>query len=75
VFAFTRQFLRRDYDEVRRIFGKRGAYSKFKGLLARRNAIDQWHDFENKATENALREWCEVNSIEIEEPEPRPKTR
>jgi hypothetical protein len=72
VYKFTREFLPKDYDEVRRIFSRRGAYSKFKGLLARRNTLDQWHDFEDRATEEALREWCEINSIEIEEPAPKP---
>ncbi len=72
-FAFTRQFLPSDYDEVRHIFGRRGAYSRFKALLARKNALDQWHAFEEKATEEALRTWCEINSVEIEEPAPRPK--
>jgi len=41
VFRFAREALPRDYDEVRRIFDRRGAYSKFKALLARRQAIDQ----------------------------------
>jgi hypothetical protein len=36
-------------------------------------AVDGDH-FENNAIEKVLREWCEANSIEIdEEPEPRPK--
>src|SRR5262249_33658874 len=52
-FVFTRNFLSRDYDDVRRIFSKRGAYSKFKALLARRKALDQWYDFEQKGTEKA----------------------
>jgi hypothetical protein len=43
-----------------------------KALLTRRRALDQWHAFEQKATQDALREWCEDNSIEIEEPAPRP---
>jgi hypothetical protein len=71
VFDFVREHLPRDYDEVRRIFSRRGAYSKFKDLLARQNAVEGWYDFESRATEKALREWCELNSIEIEEPEPR----
>jgi hypothetical protein len=75
VYEFTREFLPRDHDEVRRIFSRRGAYSQFKRLLARRKAVDRWHDFENRATEEALREWCEVNSIEIEEPAQKPKPR
>jgi hypothetical protein len=62
---FARAFLSNDFDEVRTIFGTRGAYQKFKALLTRRNALDRWYDFESKATEQALREWCELNSIEV----------
>lgn len=63
--AFVREFLPDDLDEVRYFFSKRGAYQKFKALLSRRGAIDAWHDYRNKATERALRDWCEVHSIEI----------
>jgi hypothetical protein len=67
VLDFARQFLPQDFDEVRQIFGKRGAYAKFKNLLHRRGALDQWHDFESKAEERELREWCKLNSIEFED--------
>jgi hypothetical protein len=46
------------------MFSKRGAYPKFKALLARRHALDRWYAFEQKATK-ALRDWCEANSIEL----------
>ena len=62
---FAREFLPDDFDEVRYMFSKRGAYQKFKALLTQRNALDRWYDFESKATEQALREWCEFNSIEV----------
>lgn len=65
VLDFVREFLPDDLDEVRYMFGKRGAYQRFKALLARRHALDQWYDFETKATEQALRAWCELNSIAI----------
>jgi len=65
VLAFAREFLPNNFDEVRSIFSKRGAYPKFRALLARRHAVDRWHDFESKATERALRDWCELNSIAI----------
>ena len=48
---FTRQFLPDDFDEVRQIFSRRGAYARFKDLLDRRGALDQWYDFEAKAEE------------------------
>jgi len=54
-----------DLDDVRTIFSKRGGYQKFKALLSQRGAIDAWHDYRNKATELALRGWCEIYSIEI----------
>jgi hypothetical protein len=62
---FAREFLPDDFDDVRDAFSKRGAYLKFKTLLARRGAIDRWHAFEAKATERALRDWCAENEIEI----------
>jgi hypothetical protein len=62
---FAREFLPSDFDEVRYMFSKRGAYKNFRSLLIRRNVLDSWYDFESKATERALREWCELNSIEV----------
>ncbi|WFU73897.1 MULTISPECIES: hypothetical protein [unclassified Bradyrhizobium] len=65
VLDFAREFLPDDVDDVRYFFSKRGAYPKFKVLLARRGAIDRWHAFQAKATERALREWCALHEIEI----------
>ncbi|KJC58456.1 hypothetical protein UP10_23675 [Bradyrhizobium sp. LTSPM299] len=65
VLDFAREFLPGAFDEVRYIFSKRGAYQKFKALLVRKHALEQWYDFENKATEQALRRWCEFNSIAV----------
>ncbi len=65
VLDFVRECLPDDFDEVRYIFSKRGAYANFRALLARRNAIDRWYDFEAKATERALRDWCKVNDIAL----------
>ncbi len=62
---FAREFLPDDFDKVRQIFSSRGAYARFKDLLEHRRALDRWYDFEAKAEESALREWCELNSIEL----------
>jgi hypothetical protein len=62
---FAREFLPGDFDEVRYMFSKKKAYSKFRALLIRRNVLERWYDFESKATEKALREWCAFNSIEL----------
>jgi hypothetical protein len=66
VLEFARQFLPGEFNEVRRMFDKRGAYARFKDLLQRKRALDRWYDFETKATEAALREWCDLNEITIE---------
>jgi hypothetical protein len=63
--CFARECLSNDFNEVRYIFSKRGAYRKFRALLERRGAVDRWYDFEAKATERALREWGELNSIKL----------
>src|SRR6516165_7471790 len=48
VLDFAREFLPDDYDEVRYIFSRRGAYRRFKDLLVGRGAIGQWYDLSNK---------------------------
>ena len=65
VMDFVHQVLPQDVDDVRDMFRRKGAYASFKGLLARRGALDEWYEFERKATERALREWCEGNSIKL----------
>jgi hypothetical protein len=62
---FTVQRLPREFDEAQRIFRKKGAYARFKHLLERTGALEQWYEFEASAQEKALREWCEENSIEV----------
>jgi hypothetical protein len=65
VFAFAREFLPDEYDDVRRFFTRRGAYARFEDLLVRRRALEQWYAFENAATERALRQWCDENGVVI----------
>ena len=65
VLDFARGFLPEDYDEVRRIFSRSGAYRRYKDLLVRRGALERWYDFSNKAVEVALREWCAQNGVDL----------
>jgi len=65
VFDFVRVRLPGDYDTVRGIFSRRGAYSRFKDFLESRGVLQAWYDFENAAQEKALREWCKENGIEL----------
>ncbi len=69
VLRFADQELPDDLDYIYRIFRKAGAYSRFKYLLDRKGLLEKWYEFETNAREQALREWCEINSIEIKRPE------
>jgi hypothetical protein len=62
---FAREFLPSDFDKVRQIFSRRGAYARFRDLLEHRRMLDRWYDFEAKAEDRALREWCKLNAIEL----------
>lgn len=68
VFAFASETLPEDMDRVRAFFSRRGAYARFKDLLERRGELDQWYEFEQKATEAALREWARENGLDLSEP-------
>jgi len=67
VFDFVDEFMPDDYGMVRNMFRRRGAYSRFKDFLERRDMLDAWYEYENARTEKALREWCEEVGIELKE--------
>ncbi|MCB1600152.1 MAG: hypothetical protein KDI66_09030 [Xanthomonadales bacterium] len=54
-----------DYDQVRAIFGRRGAFARFEDLLDRRGRLQLWYDHQNQALIEALREWCEESGLEL----------
>ena len=60
---FTEERLPNEYGAVQRFFGSRGAYGRFKDLLASHGQLDAWYVFEAEHTEHALREWCEAHKI------------
>jgi putative CocE/NonD family hydrolase len=65
VFAFVEEHMPDDWDTVRDIFRKRGAYGRFKDLLQRRRMLDKWFAYEESATEAAVRAWCEDVGIQL----------
>jgi hypothetical protein len=67
VFRFVEDHLPDSADQVHDFFRSRGAYARFKNLLERKGQLDHWHDYENAATEQALREWCEDNGLVVAE--------
>jgi len=50
-------------DIVAGFFRRRGAYARFKDLLATRGLLQQWYETENQAAEEALLGWCEENGV------------
>ena len=53
--------------EIAGMFQRRGAYSRFKKLLEDRGKLDAWYEFESDSQREALRTWCAVNDIELED--------
>ena len=62
VLDFAREVLPDDYEEVRQIFSRRGAYRRYKDLLVRRGALERWYDFSSKSEETALQRWYAADS-------------
>ena len=66
VFEFVEEYLPDDYDLVRKMFRRGGAYANYKALLERRGLLEKWYDTENSREEGALRKWCKENEIELD---------
>ena len=65
VFRFVEERLPGRYTDVVSFFRRRGAYARFKELLAAEGCLEDWYAFEAESTERALREWCEANEIHL----------
>ena len=65
VFEFVEANLPEEYGRVRAIFGRRGAYGRFKDLLVSKGLLEAWYRFENQREQEALRSWCEENEIPL----------
>ena len=67
VFKFADKKFKEEYETIKYYFSKKGAYSKFRNLLEKRNKVDEWYKFENQETEAALRNWCSENGINLDD--------
>ena len=67
VLRFVDRELPDDLDAVEDMFRRKGAYGRFKQLLESRGALDRWHDYEDRAIEEALQGWCEENGVRVAE--------
>jgi hypothetical protein len=54
-------------NDLALLFRRRGAYARFKALLAAEGCLEEWYAFEAESTERALREWCKENEIHLVE--------
>jgi hypothetical protein len=64
---FAAEQLPHRYASVETCFRHRGAYARFKDLLAAERCLDKWYAFEAECTERALRDWCVTNRIHLVE--------
>ncbi len=65
VFTFVIEYMPSSLSKVEGIFRKKGAYHRFKVLLERSGMLDKWFAYEEDALDNAIKEWCELNKIEL----------
>jgi len=62
---FAARELPHRYNRIEDFFHHRGAYARFKELLAAENCLEKWYAFEAESTEQALRAWCADNGIQV----------
>jgi len=62
---FMQEQLPSDLALVNEYFRHRGAYAKFKALLHKRGCLDNWHEYERRATQEALVAWGQQNEINV----------
>ena len=60
---FAEEQVPNEYPRVRQFFARRGAYARFKDLLAAHGLLDAWYAFEAEHTERALLDWCESHGV------------
>jgi hypothetical protein len=65
VLRFVEEQIPNSIESVYEFFRRRGAYAKFKSLLDRVGQLDAWYQYEQAATEEALRNWCEENDLTL----------
>jgi len=64
VLRFAEEELPEQFDRIHAFFRRRGAYARFKDVVAAEGRLEKWFQFE-AATEAALTEWCAANDIRV----------
>jgi hypothetical protein len=62
---FAASELPAEYARTEGFFRRRGAYRRFKELLAERGCLEKWYAFEAASTDRALSEWCTQHDIHV----------
>ncbi|WP_370280696.1 UPF0158 family protein [Pontibacterium sp.] len=65
VHDFVEECFSEQEETVNEIFRRKGAYAKFKELLHTHDKLDEWYRYEEEAKRNRLREWAQLNDVEI----------
>jgi hypothetical protein len=65
--AFVAEQLPSALDRAHEIFSRKGAYGRFKQMLADAGVLETWYAYEEQATQAALRAWCEAVGLTVVE--------
>lgn len=66
---FAEAHLPEQYESIRSIFSRPGAYARFKDLLEKRDQLTAWYEFEHNAQREALSDWCAAQGFELRDVE------
>jgi hypothetical protein len=58
------------YETIFSAFARPGAYARFKDVLETHGQLAAWYEFENNAQQDALRDWCAAEGLELTNSEP-----
>jgi len=65
VLQFAEEFLPDEFELIASIFSNSGAYASYKILLENKGMLQKWYDYENAKAEEALKNWCKENDLDI----------
>jgi hypothetical protein len=65
VFGFAEAEMPEEYERVRQMFRRTGAYRHFGNLVDDRGLRERWHAFRQERTLAALRDWCEASGLQL----------
>lgn len=66
-FDFATLNLPERYDQVRDIYRHRGAYGRFKELLARSELLESWYAYSEERSLTVIRDWCDSEELSVTE--------